>query len=217
MLTPVLTVVLAVLFFPLVVWWGLWLTFALLAVPPARPRKVGGAGGGTVVDILIPAHNEELLLPLLLETIRLQTAHHRIGHVLVVADHCADRTATLAREGHADVLERSSGPRGKPAALRDGLAWLTVKAGEAVSSPPPPRGILILDASAPRTSVKIVDPVLVRSVSSLLRSESESAASPFDYPMGRKPGPSGTRCRDAAKPPTRPHFFLIVSLDERVD
>jgi cellulose synthase/poly-beta-1,6-N-acetylglucosamine synthase-like glycosyltransferase len=146
MLTPVLTVVLAVLFFPLVVWWGLWLTFALLAVPPARPRKVGGAGGGTVVDILIPAHNEELLLPRLLETIRLQTAHHRIGHVLVVADHCADRTATLAREGHADVLERSSGPRGKPAALRDGLAWLTVKAGEAVSSPPPPRGILILDA-----------------------------------------------------------------------
>ncbi len=64
------------------------------------------------------------MLPRLLETLRNQTVSGSVRRVLVVADHCSDSTAEVARRGGAEVLERSSGPRGKPAALRDGLAWL---------------------------------------------------------------------------------------------
>ena len=65
-----------------------------------------------------------------------------IGRILVVADHCSDATAQLARQWGADVLERDSGPRGKPAALRDGLAWLKSKS----TLLPTQRAVLILDA-----------------------------------------------------------------------
>lgn len=144
------SVVFALLLLPPLVWWGLWLIFAVLAALPARVRsgRPGadggrGAGGGRIsVDILIPAHDEEILLPRLLETLRLQTAGDRIGRILVVADHCRDRTAALARQAHAEVLERSTGPRGKPAALRDGIAWLKQKSQVAADR----RALLILDA-----------------------------------------------------------------------
>lgn len=143
-LSLTLTILFALLLLPPLVWWGLWLFFALLAALPSgnKANAPKAAAAGITIDILIPAHNEEILLPRLLETLRLQTAHHRIGNLLVIADHCSDRTASIAREFHAHVLERTSGPRGKPAALRDGIAWLAARA----TAPDTQRALLILDA-----------------------------------------------------------------------
>jgi cellulose synthase/poly-beta-1,6-N-acetylglucosamine synthase-like glycosyltransferase len=138
-----IVVLFLVLFAPLILWWTLWLLFAILAAlpTPASPSPAESENGSSIaIDILIPAHDEELLLPQLLGTLDSQTVMaHRI---LVVADHCTDRTAAIAREHGLSVLERSTGPRGKPAALRDGLQWLK----ENNPSPTSECAILILDA-----------------------------------------------------------------------
>ena len=57
--------------------------------------------------MVIPAHNEEDLLPSCLAAVR-QAARMLTGlpvHVVVVADACADRTAGRARENGAAVVE----------------------------------------------------------------------------------------------------------------
>ncbi len=73
-----MNVALIILFAPLLICWALWLLFAVLAAVPARRRLgvAGGGGGGGIdglrIDVLIPAHDEEFLLPRLLETLRVQ-------------------------------------------------------------------------------------------------------------------------------------------------
>ncbi|MCL2639383.1 MAG: glycosyltransferase family 2 protein [Phycisphaerales bacterium] len=129
------------LFLPLAVVWGIWLVFAVVAALP----RTGGMQAcrlnkdGCLIDILIPAHDEELLLPGLLSSLQAQSdgGKERMGTILVVADHCGDATAMVARSLGAMVLERSTGPRGKPAALRDGLDFLKAQTRNA---------LLVLDA-----------------------------------------------------------------------
>ena len=130
---------------PLALCWALWLLFSLLALLPLRARNTQKPTKTITIDILIPAHDEELLLPRLLDSLGAQTLMAPIGRILVVADHCSDSTAQLARQwagGGADVLERDTGPRGKPAALRDGLAYLKSKSNLLSNE----RAVLILDA-----------------------------------------------------------------------
>jgi cellulose synthase/poly-beta-1,6-N-acetylglucosamine synthase-like glycosyltransferase len=68
--------------------------------------------------LLIPAHNEQALLPNLLASIdRLNYPASRFRAV-VVADNCTDRTAALARQGGAICLERTTAlPSNKSQAL----------------------------------------------------------------------------------------------------
>jgi glycosyltransferase involved in cell wall biosynthesis len=76
---------------------------------------------------VIPAHNEEDLLPACLAAVRgairiLTTAS---VHLVVVADACDDRTAALARRGAASVVEigdRSVGAA-RDAGVREVLSW----------------------------------------------------------------------------------------------
>jgi cellulose synthase/poly-beta-1,6-N-acetylglucosamine synthase-like glycosyltransferase len=74
---------------------------------------------------LIPAHNEEKLLPECLASIgRLDYPADRYS-VLVVADNCTDKTAAIARRYGAMVIDRyNQVHRGKGYALEFGLAWL---------------------------------------------------------------------------------------------
>jgi glycosyltransferase involved in cell wall biosynthesis len=69
---------------------------------------------------LVPARNEAALLP---ETLPRLVAECRDGdRVLVIADHCTDETAAVAREAGAEVLERSgAGLPGRAAARQAGL------------------------------------------------------------------------------------------------
>jgi cellulose synthase/poly-beta-1,6-N-acetylglucosamine synthase-like glycosyltransferase len=56
--------------------------------------------------ILVPAHNEELLLGDVVENLRQQFYPQDYYEVVVIADNCTDRTADVARAAGATVLER---------------------------------------------------------------------------------------------------------------
>lgn len=70
--------------------------------------------------VLVPAHNEELVIATALHAIMADRRPHDL--VLVVADRCTDRTAEIARSIGASVLERGPDePAGRAAARQAGL------------------------------------------------------------------------------------------------
>jgi 1,2-diacylglycerol 3-beta-glucosyltransferase len=90
--------------------------------------------------VVVPAHNEELVLASALESLRAQTYPAHLLEVVVVADNCTDTTAEIAREYDVTVWERSdSEQRGKGYAL----AW-TIEVLLARSDPPD--AVVIIDA-----------------------------------------------------------------------
>lgn len=82
--------------------------------PSSNPRKIA---------ILIPAHNETLLISDTVRNAFKQTYPRDRYTVFVIADNCTDDTATLAREAGARVLERSGSP-GKGQGLNDAFNLL---------------------------------------------------------------------------------------------
>jgi hypothetical protein len=68
--------------------------------------------------ILVPAHDEEALIGDTLRAVAEMEGPAAAREVVVVADHCGDRTAQVAASMGAKVLERVDGARGKGAALR---------------------------------------------------------------------------------------------------
>lgn len=113
---------------------------------PGRAAVVRRPAGRTVprarLAVLIPAHDEEASLPVVLRALRAQTV--RPAHVTVVADRCTDRTAAVARALGAHVVETRDNEHRKAGALDQALAVLA----EA-----PPDYVMVLDADtvvAPR-------------------------------------------------------------------
>lgn len=97
--------------------------FLSLTVASLRYRKPSGGWPGprTRFAVLVPAHNEELLLPRLLRSIGQTQYPRRLLDVYVVADNCTDGTARTAVAGGAIALERRNAQRrGKGYALQ----WL---------------------------------------------------------------------------------------------
>jgi cellulose synthase/poly-beta-1,6-N-acetylglucosamine synthase-like glycosyltransferase len=83
--------------------------------------------------IVVPAHNEELLLARLLESARAQDYPRPLFDVIVVADNCTDRTAAIAREHGATVLERiDEARRGKGYAIQWALESIDLGKYDAV-------------------------------------------------------------------------------------
>src|SRR5687767_2590188 len=96
---------------------ALWVLTAVLLAPalifcaqcwaamlPAGRRKLPGALRPRVV-VLIPAHNEQLVLAETLAALLPQLGTQ--DYCLVVADNCDDATADVARSAGVRVLERS--------------------------------------------------------------------------------------------------------------
>ncbi|MEO0400154.1 MAG: glycosyltransferase family 2 protein [Pseudomonadota bacterium] len=116
--------------------WG-----AFLAVRRARemsPSLEGGAEmmGNLSVSVIIPAHNEETSLGATLQNVQAQVSPS--DRVLVVADNCSDKTASLARAAGVGVVERfDETRRGKGYALQFALDHLRAE---------PPDIVLFLDA-----------------------------------------------------------------------
>lgn len=82
--------------------------------PPPAPEKR--------FCVIIPAHNEELVIGELLGSIRQLEYPQHLYDVVVVADNCTDCTAEMARRSGAAVLERTdSERRGKGYAVRYAL------------------------------------------------------------------------------------------------
>lgn len=100
---------------------SLYLLFLTVVGLLYRPARRPQPAPGSRFAILIPAHNEELLLPKLLESLREIEYPREMFDVYVVADNCSDSTAEAARDCGATVLERQDSDRlGKGYALR----WL---------------------------------------------------------------------------------------------
>lgn len=75
------------------------------------------------IAIIVPAHNEALLIADTVADLRRQQYPSEAMMVFVIADNCSDETARLAREAGARVFERSGNP-GKGQGLYDAFALL---------------------------------------------------------------------------------------------
>ena len=76
---------------------------------------------------LVPAHDEELLLPACLQSLRRLRYPSERRDIVVVADNCRDRTAEIAGEAGVRCLERNvPADPGKPRAIAWALAQLPV-------------------------------------------------------------------------------------------
>ena len=90
--------------------------------------------------VIVPAHNEELVLSATLDSLLAQQYPHECLQIVVVADNCSDGTAALARAQGVTVLERTHAEdRGKGFALNYAVASL-------LNQPIPPDGFIIVDA-----------------------------------------------------------------------
>jgi cellulose synthase/poly-beta-1,6-N-acetylglucosamine synthase-like glycosyltransferase len=100
---------------------GYLLLLAIVALFAQRHTKPRQGGPTNRFLILVPAHNEERLLPSMLANLHQLDYPSALYAVHVVADNCTDRTAELARAGGAFVHERTDeNQRGKGYALQ----WL---------------------------------------------------------------------------------------------
>jgi cellulose synthase/poly-beta-1,6-N-acetylglucosamine synthase-like glycosyltransferase len=83
---------------------------------PVAPRRA------LRFDVIVPAHDEELLIGRVVRNLRRSDWPSDAFRVVVVADNCTDATAAVAREAGADVLERQHATlRGKGYALEHAL------------------------------------------------------------------------------------------------
>jgi cellulose synthase/poly-beta-1,6-N-acetylglucosamine synthase-like glycosyltransferase len=94
----------------------------LLALGSLRRRRVPPSPDPSCrFAIAIPAHDEGTVIGSTVATLRALDYPAELFDVYVVADHCTDQTASIARQAGAQCFERTSGPRtGKGAAL----GWL---------------------------------------------------------------------------------------------
>jgi len=127
---------LLLLFFALEVWLG---------VRGAKTVEFSTALPSTCV--LVPAHNEASIIVQTLEHLRPSVSGNM--RTLVVADNCADETASLAREHGFEVIERSDPQaRGKGFALAFGREHLRSS---------PPECLIVLDADCRTDSRSLAD------------------------------------------------------------
>lgn len=112
---------------------------AVLCRGKVKAQKDGGPCGpdeDISVVVLIPAHNEEMVIGATLDQVSEQLQNRY--RLLVVADNCSDETASIARNNNAEVIERhDEQKRGKGYALDCGIQFLKCN---------PPDVVVILDA-----------------------------------------------------------------------
>ncbi len=95
--------------------------------------------------ILIPAHNEALIIKNTLSSIQPQLGEN--DSILVVADNCTDETANLVRSMGIDVIERyDEQNQGKSYALDYGIKYLFNE---------PPDVVVIIDADCDSSACKL--------------------------------------------------------------
>jgi glycosyltransferase involved in cell wall biosynthesis len=114
-----------------------FLVETLFAVKKGRSQDDFQAEGGRPsVAVLVPAHNEEKVLPQALRAILAQLRPS--DRLVVIADNCSDSTADLARKMGAIVVERRDPLRvGKGYAVDAGARYLEAQ---------PPEVVLVIDA-----------------------------------------------------------------------
>ncbi len=138
-LLPLLFVLVTALVGAAALAWVLSLLVLLAAAAGSR-RAAPPAAAPLRLAVIVPAHNEELVLAATLASLASQNYPAGCVQVVVVADNCTDATAAIARTHGAAVLERTSRTeRGKGYALNFAIAHL-------LAQPVVPDAFVILDA-----------------------------------------------------------------------
>ena len=108
----------------------------LMALLPRQAAGHLGTQRRPSIAVLMPAHDEERSIERALTSVVPQLSGD--DRLLVIADHCTDRTAEMARQAGATVIERHDpDPRGKGHALQQGVRFLAEE---------PPQVVVVLDA-----------------------------------------------------------------------
>jgi cellulose synthase/poly-beta-1,6-N-acetylglucosamine synthase-like glycosyltransferase len=96
-------------------------------------RIAAGAADVPRFLLLVPAHNEELLLPACLRSLQQLRYPQQRTDIVVVADNCTDRTADIARAAGVSCLVRTAPEdAGKPRAVGWALSRLSVAEYDAI-------------------------------------------------------------------------------------
>jgi len=106
------------------------LTLASLFPKRQAPKSVSSSP--IHLAVIIPAHNEEVLIASCVESLRVSAAGSAT-RIIAVAHNCSDRTAERAAEAGAEVV-RYNDPqaKGKGSALRFGFAYAAAQGSDAV-------------------------------------------------------------------------------------
>jgi cellulose synthase/poly-beta-1,6-N-acetylglucosamine synthase-like glycosyltransferase len=100
---------------------------------PGPPLPPPSSADRQRILILVPAHDEALLIEACVRSLLRASAARSESTVVVIADNCRDRTAALARNAGARALERSDTSRvGKPHAIAWAFTRLDLSAYDAV-------------------------------------------------------------------------------------
>ncbi|MCW4021174.1 MAG: glycosyltransferase family 2 protein [Candidatus Bathyarchaeota archaeon] len=129
----ILTLITAVLFLVMIAYMLRHLVFTYSALF-GKPRQFGGSFRRITgvyapkVTVLIPAHNEELVIGNLLERMTELTYPKDRLEIVVVDDGSTDETGAIAtsyaqRYSYIKVIHRPNGGEGKPAVLNDGIKF----------------------------------------------------------------------------------------------
>lgn len=125
--------ILALVSLPAIIELGLFLFAHLFRRALSRRRRPLASGSAIrSIAILVPAHDEEKDIERCVRSLMAADAGHYRREVFVIADNCRDRTAELAREAGARVIERfDENLRGKGAAIQYAIRQLEGEAHEA--------------------------------------------------------------------------------------
>ena len=110
-------------FFLLLAFFPLFYLLLTVLAPFLRTKPSGKAKELRKIAIIIPAHNESLLIADTVANLQRQNYPDDAMCILVIADNCSDDTASLARSAGARVLERHGNP-GKGQGLHEALLRL---------------------------------------------------------------------------------------------
>ncbi len=123
-------------FLTIYVTYNLFLVFIHLLFLPKESKHCKNKNYSKALNrfaVIIPAHNEELLLPRLIESAQGQDYPCDLFNIIVVADNCTDNTAIIARQNGVTVLERFDlEKRGKGYAIKWALGIIILDQYDAV-------------------------------------------------------------------------------------
>ncbi len=126
----------------------LYLAVLALATPAAQRRQQPAGASRARIAVLIPAHNEEMLIARCVQSLLAQSYPAHLRRIVVIADNCTDNTAERALEAGAEVLIRNDPARGKGRALGWAIEHL-------LAEQMPPDAVGVVDADS------IADPDLL--------------------------------------------------------
>jgi cellulose synthase/poly-beta-1,6-N-acetylglucosamine synthase-like glycosyltransferase len=129
---------------------------------PKRSRVNPCTAAHIRLAVLIPAHNEEVLIASCVESLRLSASESRT-RIIAVAHNCSDRTADYAAKAGAEVIVYDDPQaRGKGAALAFGFAYAASQKLDAVL-------VVDADSTVSRNLVGVVQEALARGRSSAMQ------------------------------------------------